>query len=125
MLRENFPEFLREVIPHELAHLACYRLAALRRIPGNGSGHGRHWQGVMRTWFNVEPERTHKYDCTNSGAKRQRRWVYTCSAGHSLKLTTTRHRKAQRVLAQRGDGSCGYLCGHCRNRVTFTGEQAS
>lgn len=124
LLRENAEDMIHDTIAHELAHLVTFALASRRMIPGTGRGHGCHWQGVMRTWFGIVPKRTHSYDMTNAGVKRQRRWVYGCAYDHTLTMTTTRHNKAQRTARARADGTCGYLCARCHTPITFRGVSA-
>lgn len=115
LLRENVEEFLREVVAHEMAHVTCYALAAQRRIPGNGRGHGRHWQGVMRVWFGIEPRRTHNYDMQNAGAKRQHRWRAECGCADGCVVTTARRNKMLRGV--------GYRCRKCAQTLAFPEER--
>jgi SprT protein len=124
LLRENVEDMIHDTIAHEMAHLVCYALAALRRIPGNGRGHGRHWQGVMRGYFGIEPSRTHSYDMTNAGVKRQHRWLYTCGCpGREIHLSTVRHNKAQHRV--RMGGTSGFRCRVCRAPIEFAEQRVS
>ncbi|HSG87890.1 MAG TPA: SprT-like domain-containing protein [Pseudomonadales bacterium] len=99
-LRAHTHEMLGETLPHELAHLVVFHL---RRRPVQP--HGALWQEIMREWFEVEPERTHRFDVDGVRARRQRRWRYRCPCREHV-LSTVRHRRA---LA-----GTRYLCRGCR-----------
>ncbi len=92
---------LDETVAHELAHLLVFHVSPRRRQPP----HGALWQDIMRDWFEVEPERTHRFPSTGLRARRQRRWAYRCSCT-AHELTTVRHRRAERGAV--------YLCRQCR-----------
>ncbi len=92
---------LRETVAHELAHLIVFHMSPRRRQPP----HGRLWRDIMENWFEVEPERTHRFPTQGIRARRQRRWPYRCHCS-AHELTTVRHRRAQRGTI--------YLCRRCR-----------
>ena len=58
-------EMLHETIAHELAHLIVFHLHPRRRQPP----HGALWSGIMRDWFCVQPERTHRFDANVTSAR--------------------------------------------------------
>jgi SprT protein len=102
LLSRHPAAMLHETLAHELAHLVVHRIDRRARA------HGREWQHVMRTWFGVEPERTHALDVSAIPVRRQRRFRYACPC-RTHELTTVRHHRAQR--GQR------YLCVHCGGRL--------
>ncbi len=104
-------EMLRETIAHELAHLIVFHLHPRRRQPP----HGALWSGIMRDWFSVEPERTHRFDASVTAARRQRRWRYRCACREHA-LTTVRHKRAE--------AGARYLCRACNGTLQWTGEEA-
>ena len=110
-LRRHPEEMIEETIAHELAHLVVFHLNPQRRL----APHGAAWQRVMREWFDVEPERTHRFDASVVTARRQRRWRYRCGC-REHELTTVRHRRAEK--------GARYLCRACREILAFTGPAA-
>lgn len=104
-------EMLRETIAHELAHLIVFHLHPHRRQPP----HGALWSGIMRDWFCVQPERTHRFDASVTSARRQRRWRYRCACREHA-LTTIRHNRAE--------SGARYLCRTCNGTLQWTGEEA-
>lgn len=110
-LRHHPEEMLEETVAHELAHLVVFHLHPRRRL----APHGSTWQRIMRQWFGVEPERTHRFDAALVPARRQRRWRYRCGC-REHELSTVRHRRAE--------AGTRYLCRACREPLAFTGAQA-
>jgi SprT protein len=100
-LRSHFRDMLEQTLPHELAHLVVMHLHPRRRV----RPHGPQWQAVMRDWFGVEPERTHRFDVEDVPARRQRRWRWRCDC-REHDLSTVRHNRALRGTR--------YLCRECR-----------
>jgi SprT protein len=111
-LRHHPEAMLHETVAHELAHLVVFHLHPRRRLPP----HGDLWQQVMREWFGVEPQRTHRFDADVVRARRQRRWRYACAC-REHDLTTVRHRRAER--------GARYLCRACGSTLTAIVEDAS
>lgn len=79
LLCENTSDFIREIVPHEIAHL-------LNRAM-NGSGakpHGPEWKTIMRA-LGLEPRRCHKYDVTNARVRNVQRYILKCACRtHSI-----------------------------------------
>ncbi|MDZ7827027.1 MAG: SprT-like domain-containing protein [Gammaproteobacteria bacterium] len=100
-LRSHFDDMIEQTLPHELAHLIVMHLHPRRRL----RPHGPEWQTVMRDWFGVEPERTHRFDVEDVPARRQRRWRWRCDC-REHELSTVRHNRALRGTR--------YLCRECR-----------
>ncbi|MGV6987440.1 SprT family zinc-dependent metalloprotease [Testudinibacter sp. P80/BLE/0925] len=59
LLLENSEEFLRQVVPHELAHLLVYQLF------GRVQPHGKEWQMLMQQVFNLPADTCHQFDIQN------------------------------------------------------------
>ncbi|MGH8528334.1 MAG: SprT-like domain-containing protein [Nevskiales bacterium] len=97
LLRAHGDSFLRETLPHELAHLIVWRLHGRRVRP-----HGAEWQAVMRL-FGAEPERCHSFEVQPS--RRQREYVYRCAC-KTHQLSAVRHGRIQR--------GGRYVCLHCQ-----------
>lgn len=89
--------FLRETVPHEVAHLVTWLLHGRTARP-----HGTEWKAIMRHLGVQQPQRCHDFDAP--AARQQRRWPYRCGCT-SHQLSTTRHR---RIL-----NGVRYRCGNC------------
>jgi len=84
LLQQNQAHFLTHVVPHEVAHLLVWQLY------GKTAPHGREWQNIMVSVFNLPPHRTHQYNVDNIGIKSIN---YNCDCG-VVPLTIRRHNKA-------------------------------
>lgn len=114
-LFERYPEQnLRETVLHELAHLVIGYARKQRIIKGRVAAHGAEWQRVMRGWFEVEPERTHRQETDHLDIRRQRRWIYRCAC-NTWQLTTVRH---NRIHTQ----GLEYRCKGCREALAYAGN---
>lgn len=100
-LQYDLDAMLEETVAHELAHLLVFHLSPKHQQPP----HGALWQDIMRQWFDVEPERTHRFPTSGVRSRRQRRWSYRCAC-RSHQLSTVRHRRLQQGTV--------YLCRSCR-----------
>ena len=110
-LLERHPEaMLHETIAHELAHLITQYVHGQK-----ATAHGGEWQHIMRNWFSVEPERTHRFDMSGLAVRRQRRFSYRCSC-QVHELTAVRHKRARRGTE--------YRCVNCTGPLQFV-ENAS
>lgn len=110
-LLERFPEpMLRETIAHELAHVLTWRLFGRR-----ARAHGPEWQAIMRDWFGVEPERTHRFELTGLAVRRQRRWHYRCDCRDHAMSAVRHHRAAAGV---------DYRCLACQGPLRYVGPQS-
>jgi SprT protein len=95
--------FLRETVPHEVAHVVTWLLYGKRARP-----HGREWQAVMRFFGFARPNRCHSFQTAGQSARRQRRWLYTCDCQHH-QLSSTRHHRALQGQA--------YVCRNCQSTL--------
>ncbi|MGO1618358.1 MAG: SprT family zinc-dependent metalloprotease [Oceanisphaera sp.] len=89
LLADNEPEFISDIVPHEVAHLvafACY---------GKVKPHGQEWQHIMRSIFKRVPHTRHQLDISKAAPT----FSYQCECRRH-QLTLRRHnnmlRKKQR-----------------------------
>lgn len=101
LLAENPDIFINEVVPHEISHLVCFHLF------GKVKPHGKEWQSVMMTTFNIAPKTTHQLN-TQSVSGQQ--FEYFCACG-SIHLTIRRHNRIVR-------GQTQYRCRRCQQTLS-------
>ncbi|QNR43396.1 SprT family zinc-dependent metalloprotease [Pseudomonas syringae] len=107
LYKENAEDFLRQTVPHEVAHLIAHQL-----FGGSIQPHGEEWQLIMRGVYELPPNRCHTYAITRRSVIR---YIYRCPCPDSdFPFTAQRHgmvRKGRR-----------YLCRRCREPLVFSGE---
>ncbi len=97
--------FLRETVPHEVAHVVT------KLLHPKAKPHGPEWRSLMQYLGVTEPERCHRFTLTKGIERRQRQWFYRCTCREHL-LSTTRHNRVQRNRAQ-------YRCRFCGEVLTL------
>ena len=108
LLLENADEFIRQVVPHELAHLIVYQMF------GRVKPHGREWQLVMNEIFNLPADTCHQFDIKNVQGKN---FEYRCACQTHF-LSTRRHNRIVREKIE-------YLCRKCKGKLVFVDEMKS
>lgn len=106
ILEKNPEQFLKEVIPHECAHLVVYQLyiSKGRSLSVRPKPHGKEWQSVMRKVYGLEPKVTHNFEIEKS---KRKSFSYICACEDKIhQLSIIRHNK---VLKNRSN----YLCRKC------------
>jgi SprT protein len=103
---KNESEYLNQVVPHEIAHLADYRRY-------NNWGHGRTWKNIMKYVFQLEPKRCHQMDTSEVKRNNLKTFIYICKCKdfeHVIKAN--RHKKIS-IMGK------NYRCINCKNRITY------
>lgn len=106
-------EFIREVVPHECAHLVVFRLFQLKKYKSKikPKPHGPEWQFVMQELYGLKPRVTHSFEVKSSSMKR---FTYVCACEDKVhQLSLIRHNK---VLKQ----ASNYLCRRCGEKLIFS-----
>lgn len=100
LLLENSEEFLRQVVPHELAHLLVYQQF------GRVQPHGKEWQMVMQDLFQLPADTCHQFD---THSVRGQTFAYRCDCQtHQLSI-----RRYQNILRK----SAVYHCRVCKKAL--------
>lgn len=105
LLLEHQHTFIKEIIPHELAHLlvfACY---------GRVKPHGKEWKLMMETILGYQAKRTHTF--VNS-AIQQQNYLYKCDCQYHY-LSKNRHMKIQKLHTE-------YYCKKCGKKLVLNNE---
>ncbi|PVZ13788.1 MULTISPECIES: SprT family zinc-dependent metalloprotease [unclassified Pseudomonas] len=107
LYQENREDFLRQTVPHEVAHLVAHQLFGERIAP-----HGEEWQLIMRGVYELPPLRCHSYEVKR---RQVMRYIYRCPCqGSDFAFTAQRH-----AMVRQGRR---YLCRQCRQVLVFSGE---
>ena len=93
LLNRNTEDFIKNVIPHEIAHLAAFKY-----FPDDRP-HGRAWQLIMEGVLNLPAERCHQFDTEG--------FVYACACAEGCKVGPIVHRRIQ-------ENYKSYRCRVCR-----------
>ena len=101
LLVENRDEYLRQVVPHEVAHLISDAHFGDKLAP-----HGKEWQSVMRA-FGRPPDVTHKMDTSNASTVKQIAYRCACQDHH---IGEKVHNKIMAGLSQ-------HTCRKCKTVV--------
>nr|WP_298144068.1 SprT family zinc-dependent metalloprotease [uncultured Pseudomonas sp.] len=105
---ENREDFLKQTVPHEVAHLIAHQLFGLKIQP-----HGEEWQLIMRGVYHLPPNRCHSYAVTR---RKTSQFIYRCDCPQGeFPFSAQRH-----ALAAKGRR---YFCRRCKVTLSFTGVQ--
>ncbi|MBL3598487.1 MAG: SprT-like domain-containing protein [gamma proteobacterium endosymbiont of Lamellibrachia anaximandri] len=100
LLDENADDFLKQTVPHEVAHVIARAYYSRNIRP-----HGTEWQSVMH-FFGAEASRCHSYDTQRASTRKLQQFRYACGCSEHL-LTSIRHKRIQAGLR--------YSCRKCKN----------
>lgn len=104
LLMENEADFIKNTVPHEVAHLINHTIHGFAVKP-----HGPEWRGIMED-LGLPPTRCHNYDIANARVRRpwrQQRYLYSCACG-AHPVTQTVHNRIRRGQ-EYGCNSCGII----------------
>lgn len=107
LYQENEKVFLREVIPHELAHLVAYQLSKEGVFKRKIRPHGKEWRLIMEEVFSLPANVNHTLK-THHLMKEA--YLYACQCRQHY-LSKIRH---LRTLKGRV-----YLCQQCKGTLNF------
>ncbi|PVX42970.1 SprT protein [Pasteurella langaaensis DSM 22999] len=105
LLLENPEDFIRQVVPHELAHLVVYQ------VFGRVKPHGKEWKAVMEQIFQLPAETCHQFDVESVLGTT---FLYRCHC-QQYQLSVRRHNRIQRENAV-------YLCRKCKTKLVAVNE---
>lgn len=98
LLCANTEDFIRQTVPHEVAHLVNRALNG-----GAVKPHGPEWRAIMRA-FGLAPLRCHNYDVEPTASRTQERHAYYCLC-RIHQISQTKHNRIRRGFI--------YRCRHC------------
>jgi len=101
---EQAPNYLEEIIPHEIAHFVVRMMYKEHKKP-----HGKEWQEIMVA-FGREPNRTCNCDVHGLPPPVWKRYYYNCECGNILRFTRI---VARRILK----GQKSIACADCKKAV--------
>lgn len=101
LFEQNQDYYMSNVIPHELAHLVVFQYF------GRVKPHGKEWQHIMQSVFDISASVTHTLDVEKAGV---RMFEYQCACA-VVKLSLVRHNKVVRAKQQ-------YICRKCQQTLT-------
>lgn len=105
LLAENGERFIRQVVPHELAHLVVFQQF------GRVKPHGKEWKRVMEQVFGVPAEIYHRFDTqTVQGST----FAYQCACQIHF-LSNRRHQAVLREQRQ-------YRCRQCQQPLQLRSD---
>lgn len=83
LFSNNQQHFLKQTVPHEIAHLLAFQLFGQKIRP-----HGKEWQQIMNNVYQLPPERCHRYSVRR---KPTTNYIYGCRCPSQHSLTIRRH----------------------------------
>jgi len=92
---ENFLDFMKRTVPHEVAHIVAFIYFH------ENCGHGDKWKFIMEKIFECEDfSRTHNYDISEILNKKEN-FEYICGCGISHPISKLLHKKMQKGQIRR------------------------
>ena len=103
--KNNLEHYLKQTIPHEIAHLVDYRVF-------KGWGHKKSWKLVMSHVFGLSPDRCHNYDISEVKKKKYDTYAYVCICPEERYIfKSNMHKKIQ--------AGRNFKCKKCMARLVF------
>ena len=106
LLERYGEDFIREIVPHEVAHVVT------SAVWPRAKPHGPEWRSVME-FFGARPSVTHGFDSKPS--RRVSRIPYACACPEHHLMTRRAHVRIQR-------GTVEYSCRKCRRTLVYVGR---
>lgn len=111
---ENLANYMRETIPHEVAHYVTRSVYGHTYRGKRVTAHGPEWKSVMVRVYGLPPTRCHQYDTSNARTRTVgKSYKYACNC-KEWNLTIIRHR---RVLKGQK-----YTCTQCHGVLQYQGK---
>ncbi|MGQ0722031.1 MAG: SprT family zinc-dependent metalloprotease [Candidatus Eiseniibacteriota bacterium] len=104
MLERHGEEFIREIVPHEVAHVVAAALYPRRIRP-----HGAEWKEVM-AFCGAAPRGAHGFEAVPAASAG--RFAYRCACTKTHWLTGRSHRRVRR-------GTLEYTCRECGRKLAW------
>jgi SprT protein len=109
LMLENKEDFLKETVPHEVAHLVT------RIIDPLGSPHGAVWKAIMRLFGIPNPQLYHSYKVAPV-KRHEKPYIYCCSHKEHP-FTKRKHNYAQSGI--------NYICTTCHQTLHYSCYRAT
>ncbi|MES9831063.1 MAG: SprT-like domain-containing protein [Candidatus Thiodiazotropha sp. DIVDIV] len=104
-LLENYGQkFLKQTVPHEVAHLVARSLYGPTIKP-----HGKEWQAIM-SFFKTPAIRCHSFDTKLSTVRSMRYFEYRCNC-QNHRISAIRHNRVRSGIT--------YLCRECGSSLIY------
>jgi len=103
IMGNDFPNLLRNTVPHEVAHLVCFARPEL------GNNHNPGWKRVCRT-LGGTGNRCNNYDVQYAAGT----YRYVASCGTEVAISKIRHRRIQQGQVFRLHSTGGVISNSCR-----------
>lgn len=107
LAEHNREDFLKQVVPHEVAHYVQRAVYGYRNV----SHHGREWKYIMSRVYRLVPDRCHTYDTSVTETRLRNRFIYTCKCSE-YKVSSVRHNRMVK-------GIQSYKCLRCNSTLVF------
>lgn len=105
LLNENSVEFIKTIVPHEVAHVVAPRI-----FKKNVKTHGNEWKAIMGV-LGVKPEIYHSFDSKNCKKYNIKRFIYKCDCS-TFHFGKNKHDK---LMKKRVDDECNY----CYKKIKY------
>jgi len=110
LLQENGNSFIKEVVPHEVAHLVTHEIYG-----DNIQSHGKEWTGVM-VKLGREPKRCHRFYVGNSKKHIVGQFAYNCKCNIPRYFGKKKHQNVR-------EGKAVYMCHRCNSVLRHEATQ--